>query len=125
MALETTAVASATADAPFGLSVRALELLRGVFSSYSAVDRAIVYGSRVKGNYRNGSDIDIALEGCGLTFDDLLHIENALDNLLLPWGIDLSLLSHIDNPALLDHIARVGKDLWVRGSGGVADRVMA
>jgi predicted nucleotidyltransferase len=76
-------------------------------------------GSRVKGNYRNGSDLDIALEGCALTFDDLLHIENALDDLMLPWGIDLSLLSHIDNPALLDHIARVGKNLWVRGSGGV------
>jgi hypothetical protein len=32
---------------------------------------------------------------------------------MLPWNIDLSLLSHIDNSALLDHIARVGKTLWV------------
>lgn len=119
MALEVTAAASATAEVPFGLSVRALELLRGVFSSYIRVERAIVYGSRAKGNYRNGSDIDIALEGCALTLNDLMRIENALDDLMLPWSIDLSLLSHIDNLALLDHIARVGKNLWVRGSGGV------
>lgn len=112
--LETTAVPSSEGDAPFGLSRRALDLLRGVFLGYPAVERAIVYGSRAMGNYRNGSDIDIALEGGALRFDDLLRIETALDDLMLPWGIDLSLLSHIDNPALLDHIARVGKTLWVR-----------
>jgi predicted nucleotidyltransferase len=94
---------------------RALELLRGVFSSYPAVDKAIVYGSRAKGNCRPGSDIDITLEGSALTFDDLLRIEAALDDLMLPWTMDLSLLSHIDNPTLLGHIARVGKPLWVRG----------
>jgi hypothetical protein len=52
--------------------------------------------------------------GSALTFDDLLRIETALDDLMLPWSIDLSLLSYIDNPALLDHITRVGKLLWVR-----------
>ncbi|OIQ71811.1 hypothetical protein GALL_465720 [mine drainage metagenome] len=112
--LEAAAAQRIKADAPFGLSARAFALLCGVFSNYPAVDRAIVYGSRAKGNYRNGSDIDIALEGCSLTFDDLLRIETALDDLMLPWSIDLSLLSCIDNPALLDHIARVGKPLWVR-----------
>jgi predicted nucleotidyltransferase len=93
-----------------------LDLLCGVFSNYPALDRAIVYGSRAKGNYRNGSDIDITLDGSALTYDDLLRIETALDDLMLPWGIDLSLLSHIDNPALLDHITRIGKALWVRES---------
>jgi predicted nucleotidyltransferase len=112
--LETTATPSSGGDVPFGLSKRALDLLRGVFSNYPVVDRAIVYGSRAMGNYRNGSDIDIALEGHALTFDDLMRIETALDDLMLPWGIDLSLLSHIDNPELLDHITRVGKALWVR-----------
>ena len=112
--LETTATPSSEGDAPFGLSRRALDLLRGVFLNYPAIDRAVIYGSRAKGNYRYGSDIDIALEGRALTFDDLLCIETALDDLMLPWGIDLSLLSHIDNPALLNHIARVGKTLWVR-----------
>lgn len=114
--LETTATPSSEDDVPFGLSKRALDLLRGVFSDYPGIDQAIIYGSRAKGNYRNGSDIDITLVGSALTFDDLLRIETGLDDLMLPWRIDLSLLSHIDNPALLDHIARVGKLLWVRES---------
>jgi len=113
-ALEAAATPSRDADAGFGLPTRVLDLLCGVFSNYPALDRAIVYGSRAKGNYRNGSDIDITLDGSALTYDDLLRIETALDDLMLPWCIDLSLLSHIDNPALLDHIARVGKILWVR-----------
>jgi predicted nucleotidyltransferase len=112
--LETTATPSSEDDVPFGLSKCALDLLCGVFSDYLAVERAIVYGSRAMGNYRNGSDIDIVLLGSALTFDDLLRIETALDDLMLPWHIDLSLLSQIDNPALLDHITRVGKLLWVR-----------
>lgn len=101
----------------FGLSPRALGLLRGVFAQNAHVERAIVYGSRAKGNYRNGSDIDITLEGPELTFMELTRIETALDDLSLPWEIDLSLISHIDNPDLLAHIARVGKDLWVRENG--------
>jgi hypothetical protein len=56
----------------------------------------------------------MTLEGAALTFDDLLRMETALDDLMLPWTIDLSLLSHIDNTALQEHIARVGKPLWVR-----------
>ena len=103
-----------TGPSEFGFSPRALGLLRGVFAQNAHVERAIVYGSRAKGNYRNGSDIDITLEGPALTFTDLMRIETALDDLNLPWEIDLSLISHIDNPDLLAHIARVGKPLWVR-----------
>ncbi len=113
-ALEAPTLPTSDADAAFGLSSRALVLLRGVFASYPSVDKAIVYGSRAKGNYRPGSDIDMTLEGSALTLDDLFRIETALDDLMLPWNIDLSLISHIDNPTLLEHIARLGKVLWAR-----------
>lgn len=113
-AVKAVALPATGAGAEFGLSARALGLLRGVFSNYPAVRKAIVYGSRAKGNYRNGSDIDITLDGPDLTFTDLMRIETTLDDLMLPWSIDLCLLSHIDNPALLEHIARVGKPLWTK-----------
>ena len=114
--VETAGLATTGAGGEFGLSARALGLLRGVFLNYPAVHKAIVYGSRAKGSYRNGSDIDITLDGLELTFADLMRIETTLDDLMLPWEIDLSLLSHIDNPALLDHIGRVGKPLWTKPS---------
>ena len=98
----------------FGLSERALKLLRDLFATQPALRRAIVYGSRAKGNFRPGSDIDIALDAPDLSFHAYQRLCTAVDDLNLPWGIDLSLTSHIDNLKLLDHIARVGKPLWIR-----------
>jgi len=60
------------------------------------------------GNYRNRSDIDLTVVGESLTHSQQLRIENALDDLLLPYKIDLSLMHEIQNVELLDHIRRVG-----------------
>ncbi len=96
----------------FGLSERALHLLRDLFACQPGLRRAIVYGSRAKGNYRPGSDIDIALDAPELGFDAYQRLCAAVDDLNLPWEVDLSLISLIDNPHLRGHIARVGKPLW-------------
>lgn len=93
----------------FGLSERTLGLLRGVLGKHTGIDRAIVYGSRAKGNFRPGSDIDLALDAPALMFSELLQINGELDDLMLPYTIDLSLLKQIDNPSLLSHIKRMGK----------------
>lgn len=94
---------------PFGLQPKTIAAVQGVLSRYPQVERAIVYGSRAKGNYRPGSDIDLSLEGPLLTHQTLFRIENELDNLLLPYKIDLSIRHAIQNPDVLNHIARVGQ----------------
>ena len=105
----------------FGLSERALQLLRDLFASQPSLRRAIVYGSRAKGIFRPGSDIDITLEAPDMSFDVFQRLCTQVDDLNLPWDVDLSLISLIDNPKLLDHIARVGKPLWVRTNEARAD----
>ena len=100
----------------FGLSNRARDLLVSAFAADSRIDRALIYGSRAKGNYRPGSDIDIALDAPQMTYSDCLRLVTTLDDLMLPWQIDLSLLHQIDNPDLVEHIARVGKPLCTRFS---------
>jgi len=45
---------------------------------------------------------------------ELLRIENELDDLMLPWKIDLSLKHNIDNPALVEHIRAVGVKFYQR-----------
>lgn len=92
----------------YGLKPETIQAMQAVFEKYPAVQQAILYGSRAKGNYRPGSDIDLTLEGEELDLSTLHKIENDLDDLLLPYKIDLSLLSHIQSPELLDHIKRVG-----------------
>ena len=92
----------------FGLTQQTIDKICQVFSDYPEIQKAILYGSRAKGNYRVGSDIDLTLIG-DLTHQDLSRIEIQLDDLLLPYTIDLSLFKDIDNSELIAHIQRVGK----------------
>jgi predicted nucleotidyltransferase len=96
-------------DAPrFGLPPTTVEKICGVLARHPKVEQAILYGSRAKGNYKNGSDIDLTLQGSGLVYHDLLKIMGELDDLLLPYTIDLSLFASLAHPELIDHIRRVG-----------------
>lgn len=82
------------------------------------MEKAILYGSRAKGNYKNGSDIDLTLHGgASLTLDVLYKIINELDDLLLPYTIDLSILNDIGDPDLIEHIQRVGVTFYARSDG--------
>ena len=91
----------------FGLKQKDIDAICGCFAQYPQIEEVILYGSRAKGNYKNGSDIDLAIKG-PLDFSSFLQLDNQLDDLLLPYKIDLSLLHQIQNIDLLDHIHRVG-----------------
>jgi uncharacterized protein len=97
-----------------GLSEKTVGALRDVLARFPAVERAILYGSRAKGNYRSGSDIDLTLAGADLTRRLVSKIYWELDELDLPYKIDLSLLSELSHPALIDHIRRVGMAIYER-----------
>ena len=97
-----------------GLPGHAVEKICGIFRDFSQIRRVVLYGSRALGTYRTGSDIDLCIEAESLGLTELLSIENRMDDLLLPWKLDLSLLHQIDNPALLDHIRRVGITFYER-----------
>lgn len=92
----------------FGLKESVIERIRAVFAKFPAIQRAVIYGSRAKGNYKRGSDIDLTLYGEELTPDVLGLVNRELDDLLLPWMIDLSIFEHIEHVKLREHIERVG-----------------
>lgn len=100
----------------FGLKKKHIDAICAVFSGYPAIEKVIIYGSRALGNFRNGSDIDLTLIENELSFKELLKIENELDELLLPYKIDLSQKRKIDHPELIDHIDRVGKLFYIRNN---------
>jgi len=100
--------------ARFGLSGKTLEEISGVMARHPQVERAVIYGSRAKGNYKRSSDIDLTLFGEALGFADLLKIMTELDDLLLPYTFDLSIFHMIDHEELRSHIERVGQDLYRR-----------
>lgn len=91
----------------YGLPLAAIEKLRAVFKAHPKVKSVLLYGSRAKGNYRTGSDIDLCIEN-EITLDELLKIDSEIDDLLLPWSVDLSLYQKIENPQLQESIKKTG-----------------
>lgn len=91
-----------------GLSLRNIEKIKDVFSNFPKVKEVVLYGSRAKGNYNHGSDIDLSIVNGDVDFSELLKIENSLDNILLPYKIDLNFFPNIKNDALKEHILRIG-----------------
>ena len=92
----------------YGLPTEALTQILELLESEPAVEGVILYGSRALGRQRPGSDLDLCLVAPTLGLGELLQLHARLDDLLLPWPIDLQLHHQIDHPALLEHIDRVG-----------------
>lgn len=95
-----------------GLSLKTQENLISIFKKYPDIQKVILYGSRAKGNFKNGSDIDLTIFGEKICVENLLHLQNEIDDLLLPYKVDLSLFRLIDNTELIEHINRVGVEFY-------------
>ena len=97
----------------YGLPDRTLNTLYAIFRKYTGIRQVILYGSRAKGNYRKGSDIDLSLlTGKDFNFTSLLQITNDLDDSDLPYFVDISFYNTLSNPNLKAHIDRVGKVIY-------------
>ena len=94
----------------------AITAIQQVLAAHPKVEQAILYGSRALPRQRPASDIDLTLIGHGISSISLARIDADLDDLLLPWLIDLSCLASISHPALLAHIERVGLVLYQRAA---------
>lgn len=96
----------------FGLPESAIQKIQSIFEHYSSIEKVTLFGSRALGTYKIGSDIDLCIESNNLSLTELLSIENQLDDLMLPWKIDLLLKSELDNLDLVDHINQEGKQFY-------------
>ncbi|MCK5146544.1 nucleotidyltransferase domain-containing protein [bacterium] len=94
----------------YGLKKEIIEAITQVFLDFKNIDKVVLYGSRAKGNYRTGSDIDITLFGKNLNLHNSVYpLMEALDELYLPYSFDISIFKHIANQDLIEHIKSTGK----------------
>ena len=93
----------------YGLKQETVQKINSIFAKYEEVEASILYGSRAKGDFKPGSDVDLTLIGKKLNLKLLNKISLDLDDLLLPYTFDLSIYHHINNPDLIEHIERVKK----------------
>jgi predicted nucleotidyltransferase len=93
----------------FGLTEKDLSIILDVLSRTEHVEIAIIFGSRAKGNYKTGSDVDIALNGRNLCVEDITRISYWLnEETILPYKFDIVNYHTLKESALTAHIDRVG-----------------
>jgi predicted nucleotidyltransferase len=96
----------------WGLQPSVIASMHAVLGRYPQVKIATLYGSRAKGNFKPGSDIDLCLDGDQLTFRTMLAIANAFEELALPQKIDVIVRKLIDNAEFLAEIERTGTEFY-------------
>jgi predicted nucleotidyltransferase len=99
----------------FGLSTETLAAIQACLAQYPHITWAKIYGSRAKGNYQRGSDIDLAFSS---PTDCSAELLTALDDLPTPYLFDVTHYESLKHEGLKEHIARVGVVFYERGSAG-------
>jgi predicted nucleotidyltransferase len=97
----------------FGLTPKQLAILHSIFAKYLTQGKVVVYGSRVKGNYSQCSDIDLVIQNVAKCDQDLLaQLIEAIDESDFPYLCDLQYFAAINNQQLIEHIKRRGQVLY-------------
>ncbi|MBP5368119.1 MAG: nucleotidyltransferase domain-containing protein [Bacteroidales bacterium] len=96
----------------YGLDDKYFNALISVFPRHPEVESVILYGSRAKGNYKPFSDIDITLKGSNLTRQHLGQIFTEIDDLLLPYFLDISIYNKLTDKGFIEAIDKTGVEIY-------------
>ncbi len=94
-----------------GLSPEVQVQLLAVFKKHSHIKKVILYGSRAKGLFKSSSDIDLTLDAPQLDYIEFTKVVNEVDDLLLPYKVDLSIYNQLNNNYLILEIDQFGIEL--------------
>lgn len=99
----------------YGLLEKDMDYILKALKQFDEIDRAILYGSRAMGNYKKGSDVDIAIQGEKVTEKTIFELDDLLNEVHpLPYFFDIVHFEKLTNQNLIDHIEKNGKVLYVR-----------
>lgn len=97
----------------FGLLDRDIEYIKKALKKFDEIDKAIIFGSRAMGNYKKGSDIDIAIVGDRVTNKTILELDDYLNEVYpLPYFFDILKYDSIANEKLKNHIDSKGVTIY-------------
>ncbi|GEN46403.1 nucleotidyltransferase family protein [Alkalibacillus haloalkaliphilus] len=96
----------------FGLKDEDLDELNNLFGRYPEVEKVIIFGSRAMGNYKKGSDVDLAITGKEVTQETINQINYWLnEESSMPYFFDVIQYEQISNESLKQHIEENGYSL--------------
>ena len=92
----------------YGLPERSIKTLYAIFSKYPDIKQVHLFGSRAKGNFKTGSDIDLAVMNNELQAITIARVLADCAESDLPVAVDIVDFNTLSNPEFIDHIQRVG-----------------
>lgn len=98
----------------FGLTTRDLDCLFTILSKYPTIELVYVFGSRAKGNFKQGSDIDLAIMNSGITDEVIRLLKVDFEESALPYMVDVINYPLLKNQQLKDHIDRIGVQFYTK-----------
>lgn len=96
----------------FGLSSDIINTLEGVFSQYPEIERVLIFGSRANGNFKDGSDIDLAILAPTLSDSRFAQLWNQLDELPIVFKMDILHWDRLANQHLRTKVLDEGRVLF-------------
>jgi predicted nucleotidyltransferase len=96
----------------FGLTERDMQTLVSIFQKYSEVKSVYLFGSRAKGTFKPGSDVDLAVMNEGVSDKTIRAIKAAFEESTLPYSVDVAHLAAIEHRELKEHVSRVGVEIY-------------
>lgn len=101
----------------FGLLEKDIEQIKQALQLVGGVDKAVVFGSRAIGNYKKGSDVDLAIIGKDVTSKTLFELNELLnEEYPIPYFFDLIHYDERLNEKLKEHIDQNGKEIFINES---------
>jgi predicted nucleotidyltransferase len=98
---------------PFGLRSDDIAAMIAIVAQQPEIEQALIFGSRAKGNYKNGSDVDIALKGQNFNLEIVNRVGYQLnEETIMPYKFDVLHYQTVNNSALIEHIDQVGIEFY-------------
>ncbi|MDI1230398.1 MAG: nucleotidyltransferase domain-containing protein [Methylobacter sp.] len=95
-----------------GLTQTDIGRIIAAIKQFPEIEETIIFGSRVKGNYKKASDVDLAIKGHAVTGETIKRLSFLLnEELPLPYFFDVVHYESLENQLLIEHIDRVGKPI--------------
>lgn len=97
----------------YGLIERDFICINEAIREFPEITEVILFGSRAKGNYKIGSDVDLAIKGDLVTYEITARFADCLnEEKPLPYSFDVVHYEAIAEPKLKEHIDRVGIKIY-------------
>jgi predicted nucleotidyltransferase len=93
----------------FGITEKSYGIILSAIKQFPEIEKAVIFGSRATGNYKKGSDIDIAISGTKVTFDTVARLQGVLNEQSpIPYFVDIIDFNNCNHPELKKHIEENG-----------------